>query len=85
VALLEDGDPVEGGVELAFAAAVQAVAARGLARAARDRCGAAEARERNSVLGNRDPIERIREVTGLDNQPRRALRTALVYASVHAW
>jgi hypothetical protein len=81
VALLEDGDPVEGGVELAFAAAVQAVAAR----AARDRCGAAEARERNSVLGNRHPIERIREVTGLDNQPRRALRTALVYASVHAW
>src|SRR5215210_2090957 len=40
---LHDRDPVEGGVELAVAAAIEAVVAGGLAGAAGDRCGAAEA------------------------------------------
>jgi hypothetical protein len=45
VALLDDRDAVERGVELAVAAAVQAVAPGGLARSAGDGCGAAEACE----------------------------------------
>src|SRR5262245_31742366 len=49
VAGLDDGDAVEGGVELAVAAAVEAVAACGLAGAAGDGCGAAEAREGGGV------------------------------------
>ena len=49
VAGLDDRDPVEGGVELAVAAAVEPVAACGLARAAGDWCGAAEAGERGAV------------------------------------
>src|SRR5918994_994634 len=39
VALLDDRDAVERGVELAVAAAVQAVASGGLAGSAGDRCG----------------------------------------------
>src|SRR5215210_7273590 len=46
VALLNDGDAVERGVELAVAAAVQAMPSCGLSRAAGDGCGAAEAGER---------------------------------------
>jgi hypothetical protein len=42
---LDDSDSVQGGVELAVAAAVQAVTVAGLAGAAEDRCGAGEARE----------------------------------------
>src|SRR5689334_18423545 len=42
---LHDRDPVQGGVELAVAAAVEAVVAGGLAGAAGDRCDAAEAGE----------------------------------------
>ena len=50
VALLDERDAVEGGVELAVAAAVQAVPASGVAGAAGDRRGAAVARERGGVL-----------------------------------
>ena len=50
VALLDDRDAVERGVELAVAAAVKAVAAGGLAGAAGDRRGAAEACERGGVV-----------------------------------
>ena len=49
VAGLDDGDAVEGSVELPVAAAVEAVSAGGLARAAGDRCGAAEAREGGGI------------------------------------
>src|SRR5215207_7343702 len=49
VAGLDDGDAVKGGVELAVAAAVEPVAAGGLARAAGDGCGAAEAGEGGGV------------------------------------
>src|SRR5262245_43505346 len=49
VAGLDDRDAVERSVELAVAAAVEAVAACGLAGAAGDRCGAAEAREGGGV------------------------------------
>src|SRR5262245_14982320 len=49
VAGLDDCDAVEGGVELAVAAAVEAVAAGALAGAAGDRCGAAEAGEGGGV------------------------------------
>jgi hypothetical protein len=50
VALLDDRDAVEGRVELAVAAAVQAVASGGLPGAAGDRGGAAVARERGLAL-----------------------------------
>jgi hypothetical protein len=46
---LHDRDAVEGGVELSVAAAVEAVAACGLAGAAGDRCGSAEASEGGGV------------------------------------
>src|SRR4051794_41193646 len=61
VALLDDGDAVERGVELAVAAAVQAVAAWGLAGSAGDRGRAAEAREGGLALEAAD-------VAGLGDQ-----------------
>ena len=45
VALLDDRDAVERGVELSVAAAVQSVPAAGLSGSAGDRCCSAEARE----------------------------------------
>ena len=61
VALLDDRDAVERGVELAVAAAVQPVAPGGLAGAAGDRRGAAEAREGGGVFEAAD-------VAGLGDQ-----------------
>ena len=69
VAGLDDGDAVEGGVELAVAAAVEAVAACGLAGAAGDRCGAAEAGEGGGVAEAAD-------VAGVRDDRRGDLRPA---------
>jgi hypothetical protein len=54
VALLDDGDPVERGVELSVAAAVQTVAIGCLAGAAGNRCGSAEASEGGGVAETSD-------------------------------
>src|SRR5213592_1993708 len=65
VALLDDRDAVERGVELAVAAAVQSVAAGGLARPAGDRCGAAEAGEGGGIAEAAN-VAGVRDQTGGD-------------------
>jgi hypothetical protein len=71
VAGLDDRDPIEGGVELAVAAAVDAVAAGCLARAAGDWCGAAEASEGSAVAEAAD-------VAGVGDHRGRDLRAGTV-------
>src|SRR5262245_48441626 len=65
VAGLDDCDPVEGGVELAVAAAVESVSSGCLAGAAGDWCGAAEAGEGGGVAEAAD-IAGVRDHAGGD-------------------
>src|SRR5262245_50268637 len=65
VAGLDDRDAVEGGVELAVAAAVEAVAAGCFAGAAGDGCGAAEAGEGGGVAEAAD-VAGVRDHAGGD-------------------